>query len=298
MNEGMNSIFRDLYEWAGREERAGRKVDIYRLNERMQIMMNPNHNSHKSDFNGLSTSQLHEMLYNPFGQECIVKLNWLFEEEYTQIPLVRQAMFLMKTLSETEIKLTKNGWLPLKIVAAAYPLGCPSEVVEYFHPKRINEYDVMSLWMVRIILELSGWLKTRKGMLSLTAKGKKALSNPDELANYVIRHSLICPVLHEFDGNEDQRIGNDGIAYSVWILHKFGNEWHSGNFYQEQYQKILNFSDKYNIYATRVYERLFYWLGIIEKKESDEKIGLFKHEFRATSLLTKLFSFGGEKNKC
>ena len=51
--------------------------------------------------------------------------------------------------------------------------GQPEWVVEEYGAKRYYEYEVGSVWMARIILDLKGWIKTRKGMLSLTAKDKK-----------------------------------------------------------------------------------------------------------------------------
>lgn len=68
----------------------------------------------------------------------------------------------MNTLCETELKLTKLGWLPLKIVAKTYALGQSEWIIEEYKSKRINEYDANSIWMARIILDLLGWIKTKK----------------------------------------------------------------------------------------------------------------------------------------
>lgn len=250
------------------------------------------HNSTpRSDFNGLSPEEMHNVVYNPFTELCVVSLNKLCKEQYDKIPLVRQALFLMNTLSETELKLTKLGWLPLKIVAETYALGQPEWIIEELNQKRINEYDACSVWMARIILELLGWIKTRKGMLSLTIKGKKALSDIDSAANEILRFSLIGVGLNTFDGNEDDRIGNLGMAYSVWLLKKYGSTWHSGEFYQGHYQKVFNFPEKYNIYATRVFARLFYWLGLVETRLNNQTDPPYPWEYRKTDLLQMVFSF-------
>lgn len=145
--------------------------------------------------------------------------------------------------------------------------------------------------MARIILDLLRWIKTRKGMLSPTIKGKKALSDIDSAANEILRFSLIGVGLHTFDGNEDDRIGNFGMAYSVWLLHKFGSTWHSGEFYQEHYQKVFCFPDIYNIYETRVFARLFYWLGLVETRLYKQTNPPYKWEYMKTNLLQMIFSF-------
>ena len=289
--EHMNPIIKEIQDWILAEERAGRNVDMNRINERLQTVTARHNSTPRSDFNGLSPEEMHNVMYHPFTEQCVVSLNKLCKEQYDKIPLVRQALFLMNTLSETELKLTKLGWLPLKIVAETYRLGQPEWIIEEFKSKRINEYDAKSVWMARIILDLLGWIKTRKGMLSLTLKGKKALLDIYSAANEILRFSLIGVGLHTFDGNEDGRIGNMGMAYSVWLLNKFGSTWHSGEFYQEHYQKVFNFTDIYNIYETRVFARLFYWLGLVETRLNKHTNPPYPWEYRKTDLLQIIFSF-------
>ena len=287
----MNHIIKEIQDWILAEERAGRNVDMNRINDRLQTAAARHNSTPRSDFNGLSPEEMHNVMYHPFTEQCVVSLNKLSKEQYDKIPLVRQALFLMNTLSETELKLTKLGWLPLKIVAETYRLGQPEWIIDEFKSKRINEYEANSVWMARIILDLLGWIKTRKGMLSLTLKGKKALSDIDSAANEILRFSLIGVGLHTFDGNEDGRIGNLGMAYSVWLLYKFGSTWHSGEFYQEHYQKVFNFTDIYNIYETRVFARLFYWLGLVETRLNKHTNPPYPWEYRKTDLLQIIFSF-------
>lgn len=287
----MNNIIKEIQDWILAEERAGRNVDMTRINERLQTLTARHNSTPRSDFNGLSPEDMHNVMYHPFTEQCVVNLNKLCKEQYDKIPLVRQALFLMHTLSDTELKLTKLGWLPLKIVAATYALGQPEWIIEEYKSKRINEYDANSVWMARITLELLGWVKTRKGMLSFTIKGKKALSDIDSAANEILRFSLIGVGLHTFDGNEDGRIGNLGMAYSVWLLNKFGSTWHSGEFYQEHYQKVFDFPDKYNTYATRVFARLFYWLGLVETRLNKQTEPPYRWEYRKTDMLQMIFSF-------
>lgn len=106
--------------------RTSRKnVDMNRINERLQTVTSRLNSTPHSEFNGLSPEVMHIIMYHPFTEQCVVSLNRLHKEYYDKIPLIRQALFLMNTLSEKELKLTKLGWLPLKIVAEAYALGQP-----------------------------------------------------------------------------------------------------------------------------------------------------------------------------
>lgn len=291
MTNEMQEIQRLIQEWIFAEERAGRSVDTNRINEYLQDIMLKHNSAPRAEFNGLSPEQMRELLYDPFGSNCLVQLNRLSEEQYMQIPLVKQTLFLMQTLNEKELKMTKNGWLPLKFVNESYHLGRPINIIESLGMKRINEYDATSVWMTHLTLDFLGWIKVRKGMLSLTAKGKKALSDVDAAANEIIRFSLVGTGLHNFDGHEDDRIGNLGMAYSAWLLNKFGSEWHSGRFYQEHYQKVVNIPERYNIYATRVFDRLFYWLGIVDIRLNRDVPPPFEEEYKKTDLLSMIFSF-------
>lgn len=287
----LNDIRKELQVWILAEETAGRSVDINRVNEHLQEIMIRQNSAPRSDFNGLSPEDMHNIMYDPFRDQCVVQLNKLDKNQYELVPLIRQALFLLNTLNEKDLKLTKLGWLPLKIVADAYRIGQPEWIIEELKQKRINEYEVGAVWMARIILELLGWIKTRKGVLSLTVKGRKAFSNIDAAANEILRFSLVGVGLHTFDAVEDDRIGNLGIAYSVWLLNQFGSEWHFGSFYQEHYQKAFNFPDKYTIYETRVFSRLFYWLGIVEMRLNKQVDPPFQWEYRKTDLLPMIFSF-------
>lgn len=287
----LNDIRKELQVWILAEETAGRSVDINRVNEHLQEIMIRQNSAPRSDLNGLSPEDMHNIMYNPFRDQCVVQLNKLDKNQYELVPLIRQALFLLNTLNEKDLKLTKLGWLPLKIVADAYRIGQPEWIIEELKQKRINEYEVGAVWMARIILELLGWIKTRKGVLSLTVKGRKAFSNIDAAANEILRFSLVGVGLHTFDAVEDDRISNLGIAYSVWLLNQFGSEWHFGSFYQEHYQKAFNFPDKYTIYETRVFSRLFYWLGIVEMRLNKQVGPPFQWEYRKTDLLPMIFSF-------
>lgn len=291
MTNDLKDIQRQIQEWIFAEEKAGRKVDNNRINEHLQAMVHKHNTAPRAEFNGLSSAQMREVLYDPFGKKCPVQLNQLSAKQYIQVPLVKQTLFLMQTLNNTELKLTKNGWLPLKIVNEAYHLGRPEHIIESLDIKRINEYDAKSVWMARVTLDLLGWIKTRKGVLSLTVKGKKILEKIDAAANEIIRFSLFGVGLHLFDGHEDDRIGNLGMAYSVWLLNRFGSEWHTGRFYQGHYQKVVNIPEEFNSYATRVFDRLFYWLGIVDIRLNRDVPPPFVEEYRKTDLLPMIFSF-------
>ena len=101
--EHMNHVIKEIQDWILAEERAGRNVDMNRINERMQTLTARHNSTPRSDFNGLSPDEMHNVMYHPFTEQCVVSLNNLCKEQYDKIPLVRQALFLMNTLSELSL---------------------------------------------------------------------------------------------------------------------------------------------------------------------------------------------------
>ena len=279
-----------VQEWIHAEEMAGRAPDMKRISDQIKTIMKRHNNTPRKDFRGLTPNEMHYIIYHPFCDKCVVGINTLNREQYEKIPLIRQTLFLLNKLGEQDLKLTKLGWLPLKIVNEAYLLGQPVWIIEEFHQKRINEYEAGPVMMARIIITMLGWVKKRKGMLSLTIKGKKALLDIDRAANEILRCALTDVALQNFDNNPDDKIGNIGIPYSVWLLNEFGSEWHYGRFYQSYYQMIFDYPDPYDVYSVRVFYRLFFWLGVVEIKRNNQSLSHFNFEYRKSELFPVVFN--------
>lgn len=278
-----------LQAWVAAERKAGRPVTPDRIGEYMRMMIMRQNNAPRADINGLSASQMYNLINDSFGPECIVKLNRLSEEEYFRIPLVRQALSLMMMLNDSEIKLTKNGWLPLKVVAELYRIGRPEYIIELLEVKRINEYDARAVAFVRALFEDLGWTKMRKGILSLTVKGRKAISDKEEAANQIIYSSLVGDTISTFTEIADEEPMNTGIAYIVWLLNKFGSEWRSDDFYQNELEKIFDVKDSFRLYLRRIFSQLFYWLGMVEEDRHRNKT--LVDYYKKTDFVDMIFSF-------
>ncbi len=95
--EHLNPIIKEIQDWILAEERAGRNVDINRINERLQTATALHNSIPRSDFNGLSPEEMHNVMCHPFNEQCVVSLNKLCKEQYDKIPLVRQAIYLRDT---------------------------------------------------------------------------------------------------------------------------------------------------------------------------------------------------------
>jgi len=54
---------------------------------------------------------------------------------------------------------------------------------------------------------------------------------------------------------------------------------------------VVNIPECFNIYATRVFDRLFYWFGIVDIRLNREVPPPFEEEYKKTDLLSIIFSF-------
>lgn len=266
-------------------------VSDEQLSHELQRLVDEFNNSPHEELNGFSPNQMFNMLLMPFQSDGLVQINPISLEELLEIPLMRQVNYLIDKLEEKEIKLTKNGWLPLKIVDEAYRLGMPDPYVILFNMKRINEYDVNSVGMARLLLDIMRWTKMRTGKLSLTANGRKALKDRREALLQILKCALTTPEVDYFDDHEDTINGNVFVSYSLWLLNRYGAEWHSGNFYFEHYEKVAQIGGKSDIYELRIFERLFYWLGFVKLKDDKHLRPRAFQEYQKTDLLDKVFSF-------
>ena len=125
------------------------------------------------DFNGFTPNQMHQMLYYQLERECPVRLRTLTDEQIGQIPFMRQVLRLMSILSDGELKLTAQGYIPPKIVEELYLLGTQSWITDWYKQK--SEPKTEEVQVVRVTMRECGLIKTRVGKMSLTAEGKKLL---------------------------------------------------------------------------------------------------------------------------
>ncbi len=236
------------------------------------------------EFEGYSPNDMHSILYEPFGKDSPVKLQSLRDEEYDEMILFRQIMFLAGMLAEKgQIKLTAKGFLPTKIVAEVYNHGNPKEkFIEIGLIKLYKERDSITVNLTRILLEMSGITKKRKGILSLTKKGEKLLSDKPEFFKQIF--TTFCTNFHwaYYDGYESSLIGQLGFAFSLILISKYGAKKRSVKFYADKYfaafPKLLEELNEReytpidrlatNCYSLRTFNRFLYFFGLVRIDEA------------------------------
>jgi hypothetical protein len=249
----------------------------------IDALMDAENNRPIEDFEGYSPFEMQQLLYSTFGENSPIQLQKLTTEDYQKIPMLMQVKYLADIIAKAgEIKLTKKGYLPTKIVAELYQQGfLKEEYIEEEIFKLYKEADSMTVNLTRILLEMAGLTKKRFGKLSLTKRGEKIIADD---------YKLLCRLFETFakkfnwayyDGYEENQAGQLGFGFTLILLSKYGKEKRLDSFYANKYYKAFpqilhTFKRTYDTlerYATRCYylrtfERFLDYFGLvtIEKK--------------------------------
>lgn len=244
------------------------------LNKELQKRMEINNRSGVEDFDGLSPEQMQRLQDFPMQNGMLV-VNKLLEEDLKNCPLLVQVRLLIdKMKGGKEIKLTRTGSLPTKLVKEIYALAVlKNDSIEKGISKLYKESDAEEISITRILLEISGLAKKRNGRLSLTRKGEKYADDGNALLNEILNVLFHKFNWAYFDGYDSEAIGRVNPAFSLVLLKKYGQEKRSGLFYAEKYfkafpQLIDQKEISFRCYSLRSFERYFRFMGFValEKK--------------------------------
>jgi hypothetical protein len=190
-----------------------------------------------TNFEGYSPTEMQLILYSTNSQNSPFRLMDMPEEAYQNIPIFNQIKFLGDYLIKNgEIKLTKTGALPTKLVSNLYLQGyLQDRMLEKGIPKQMKETDSLVTHLPKVILELSGLVKKRFGKLSLTKAAPKIMANPKELLKTIWETYTIKFNWSYNDGYGNNNIGQLGCAYTLILLSKYGDEEKTDSFYAKKY---------------------------------------------------------------
>jgi hypothetical protein len=235
---------------------------------------------------------MQHILYDTFGDKSPIRLQKLKVGDYQSIPILNQVKYLARLISSTgELKLTRLGFLPTKVVSELYGQGYMKEYpIESNISKLYKETDSNSVHVARILLEISGLIKKRNNKLSLTQKGEKMLNDDLTLCQLILE--TYCEKFNwaHSDYYGDNNIGQLGFGFSLILVHKYGTRNLSERFYQEKYFKAFpmlldnitypSFSTKEryagHCYSLRTFDRFLSYFGLIQiQKEKGMDADMF-----------------------
>jgi hypothetical protein len=188
------------------------------------------------ELGGLAPEQVHGLLFGDpeWTDEGPVRLDAavpLAELEGSRT--LHDARLLLALLGERgEVKATPKGNLPRAAVSELYErMRRPPDFPDHWFEGRkvINEEDVSPVHRMRILLEVAGLIKRRKGAFSLTRAGERLLdeSRAGELFATLFRVHFRRLNLALLDGVGPVPGFQHTIAYSLYRFGRVGAEWHT-----------------------------------------------------------------------
>jgi hypothetical protein len=261
------------------------------------------------EFFGMTRNDIHVLLYYSYNELSPVQLrNDIDNSSLDRISFFRIVeKFLNIIEREYIIKLTPLGALPKKVMVELYSYKfIPDEFIESGIVKLAKQENCISIQSAWITARIARLVKKTNGYLSLTKTGIKLLK-PENRAQ--LFRTILSTFTEKFswafnDGYPDQPIGQLGWAFSILLLHKFGDQKRTVKFYAEKYlamlpRFILLFDSDFstpeseftNCYGIRSFERFLLWFGFVTVEKSGKFSDTGKDKYSSTELIEKLFNF-------
>lgn len=253
-------------------------MDLEDIQKHLDQEMNKQNNRSVPEFEGYSPIEMQNILHFTFEKESPLELQKLSDLEYKQIPILNQIKYLGDLIDICgELKLTNKGYLPTKIVSDLYSKGfMKDESIEKGFTKLYKETDSISVNLTRILIEISGLAKKRKGKLSLTKSSKKIFDDNEKLLRHVFLTFANKFNWAYYDGYGENQVGQLGYGFTLILLSKYGQTKRLDSFYSEKYFKayprlLETIEPSYgtlesyagNCYSIRTFERFLNYFGLI-----------------------------------
>lgn len=248
------------------------------IQRELDKQMHEQNNRPIPEFEGYSPNEMHQIIHFTFGRDCPIQLHSMSDSDFQKIPIFNQIKYLLDLIEKSgEMQLTKQGFLPIKVVSELYAQGfLKDELIEKGFVKLYKEMNSMSLNLTRILVELSGLVKKRKGKFSLTKVGAKTIKSKPELLKTIIETFSQKFNWGFYDNYENSNVGQMGLGFSLILLSKYGKERRLDSFYAEKYFKafpnLINsnvqlsnygYDSPINCYSIRLFDRFLQYFGII-----------------------------------
>ena len=201
------------------------------------------------------------------------------DNDISEIPLIKQIRFFINQIACSKgIKLTKAGNLPPQIVKELYLQGILKDYpIEHGITKLTKETDCNAIVLTRILCEMSGLIKKRNGILTVTKKASDIVDSnkllPLIFSTFTDRFSWAF-----FDGYQNGDIGQFGWWYSLALISQHGDIPRNSKYYAEKYFQtyphLLTLKSydgaihaNYSCYSIRTFDRFLEYFGFTETTE-------------------------------
>jgi hypothetical protein len=279
-------------------------MDLKDIQKQIEQVMSEQNNRSVPEFEGYSPFEMHKILHFTFAIDSPLRLQKLTDSDYKKIPILNQIKYLTDLIEKNgEIKLTNKGFLPTKIVSDLYEQGfLIDDHIKKGISKLYKETDSMTVNLTRILIELSGLTKKRKGKLSLTKSSKKTLEDNERLLRQIFLTFTNKFNWAYYDRYGENQIGQLGYGFSLILLSKYGQTKRLDSFYAEKYfiayPKLLDLLEptygtleRYSTmcYSIRTFERFLDYFGLITIEEERQGFDSIKY-ITKTDLFDRLIN--------
>lgn len=237
------------------------------------------------DCEGISPNQMCIIRTDPFHPESLLNMKPLYDKDLKEIWLLQIALMIIKAVDNPRgLKLTDRGSLPVSLIKQIKESGLVhEEIIESRIHRLYREHDSEWITIAHILLKLSGIIKKRDNILSLTQAGKAIISDNNLLLRKLIETHMLRFNWGYFDNFICPYIGKLNSGFSLFLLLKYGNVSRPEFYYAEKYikasQMLLNevtdspyitFSDKaYLCYSTRTFSRFLRAFNLISIRHNN-----------------------------
>ena len=262
----------------------------------------------KSEFLGLSSEQMHRMMYRPFDETSdIVTLNKnLSDERIREIPIVKEAVYFIRRLGELQpLKATAKGNLPRAFASEIHD-RFPED--PEFHYPIVSEQNDTKLSALHYILNVCGWIKKRNQKFYLTKKGQDLNAKgfgPDDF------HHLFWTYTQKFnwasrDFYPELEIIQQSFLFSFYILHRKAKTYVRADelstyFIQafpavlKREERFLSSEESYELlqrsFCLRFIERFCEYFGLVTIEKKGRRYLQLDYLIRTTPFFSEMFQW-------
>ena len=303
-------------EHASMIDKLRREIEIRDIDSLSELQVAANEVSYRrnlrprDEFCGLSPDQMYKFLYVPFDSTEIAT----FSDNFPN-PSEARAFTLVSLLADAcgdkGLKATAKGYLPALFCreAAIATLGEEGCREITFGSEVRKELDYYELHVVRLVAQMAGLIRKCRGRFLRTKKCEKYLSSPSNGKLYL---ELFTAFTRKFnwgysDGYEDLNIIQEAFLFSLFLIHRFGEEFRDVAFYEEKFlQAFPTALDKVGdpvygnkeehlkrCYSLRTMERFAHFFGLIELDSNHHTYIGRNYKMKKSPLFDQLLSFRG-----
>jgi hypothetical protein len=260
-----------------------------------------------TDFQGLSSQQMHLMLYTPWAAPDFIEAPSVLAHE-PQAPVTTLLQILFDAIGEKGLKPTATGNLPRQLCRqAALQLWGEEEYAERTRYGGINqEHDFLELHLARVLAEDTGLIRKYKGRFIISSQGRTLLKNgmraiyPRLLRHYVSHFHW--DYAHRLDGLPIIQMAS---CFTLYLLSLHGRNWQSNFFYEDAFVQafpaavtqmpVVSYTTQEKALRQDYFYRTLYhfatYFGLAEVQVVNDDFLTREYRVKATPLLSQVIRF-------